>query len=111
MWTLEHDITSPDFGVKGAAVHIDNWAYIGPRVTILSGVRIGTGAVVAAGACCPRMLSLGFRRGVPAKFTKKGPSFNIRRIQSLISRAFYANTKASPVRSSPKHFSGKSRLL
>lgn len=24
IWTLEHDVTSPDFGVKGAPVHIDN---------------------------------------------------------------------------------------
>jgi acetyltransferase-like isoleucine patch superfamily enzyme len=50
IFTCEHDITSPDFWMKGGAVYIDDWVYIGPRVTILPSVRIGEGAVVAAGA-------------------------------------------------------------
>lgn len=74
IWTLEHDITSPDFGVKGAAVYIDDWAYIGPRVTILPGVRIGTGAVVAAGAVVTKDVEpWTMVGGVPAKFIKKRP--------------------------------------
>jgi len=74
IYTLEHDITSPDFGSKGAAVHIDDWAYIGPRVTILPGVRIGLGAVVAAGAVVAKDVEpwtvVG---GIPAKFIKNRP--------------------------------------
>jgi len=74
IYTLEHDITSPDFGSKGAAVHIDDWVYIGPRVTILPGVRIGAGAVVAAGAVVTKDVEpWTMVGGVPAKFIKKRP--------------------------------------
>jgi acetyltransferase-like isoleucine patch superfamily enzyme len=74
IWTLEHDIASPDFGIKGGAVHIDNWVYIGPRVTILPGVRIGEGAVVAAGAVVTKDVEpWTMVGGVPARYIKKRP--------------------------------------
>jgi maltose O-acetyltransferase len=74
IFTLEHDTTSPNFGVKAGAVHVDDWVYIGPRVTILPSVRIGTGAVVAAGAVVTKDVEpWTMVGGVPAKFIKKRP--------------------------------------
>ncbi len=49
IYTRDHDISSPDFEGVSAPVQIDDWAYLGSRVTILPGVHIGEGAVVASG--------------------------------------------------------------
>jgi maltose O-acetyltransferase len=50
IYTMEHDIDSPDFAEVGAPVAIDDYVVIGTRVTILPGVHIKKGAVVASGA-------------------------------------------------------------
>jgi len=50
IYTLQHDIDNPGFGITGGPVIIEDYVYIGPRTTILPNVRIGYGAVVAAGA-------------------------------------------------------------
>lgn len=50
IYTLEHDIDDPYFASIGGPVVIEDYVYIGTRVTILPGVRIGRGAVVASGA-------------------------------------------------------------
>ena len=68
IYTLEHDIDDPMFGAVGGPVVIEDYAYLGTRVTVLPGVRIGYGAVVASGAVvtkdvAPYMLV----GGVPAK--------------------------------------------
>ena len=68
IYTREHDIDDPFFAEKGGPVVIEDYAYIGTRVTILPGVTIGRGAVVASGAVVsknvtPYMLV----GGVPAK--------------------------------------------
>ena len=68
IYTREHDIDDPFFAEKGGPVLIEDYAYIGTRVTILPGVTIGKGAVVASGAVvttsvAPYMLV----GGVPAK--------------------------------------------
>jgi putative colanic acid biosynthesis acetyltransferase WcaF len=72
IYTREHDIDDPYFAECGGAVVIDDYAYIGTRVTILPGVRIGKGAVVASGAVvtkdvAPYMLV----GGVPAKVIRE----------------------------------------
>lgn len=54
IWTLHHDYNSPDFAQMGAAVTIEDYAWICSRAIILPGVRIGKGAVVAAGAVVTR---------------------------------------------------------
>ena len=54
IFTREHDVQSPDFAEIGAPVVIDDYVYIGTRVTILPGVHIGEGAVVASGAVVTR---------------------------------------------------------
>ena len=45
-----HDTQSPSFGYKSAPIVIGNYAWIGVNATILMGVTVGDGAVVAAGA-------------------------------------------------------------
>lgn len=48
--TATHDVQSPGFAGVNAPVVIGDFAWIGARALILPGVRIGTAAVVAAGA-------------------------------------------------------------
>ncbi|QQG43448.1 MAG: acyltransferase [Candidatus Daviesbacteria bacterium] len=50
IYNSEHDINSEDFRATVAAVKISDYVFIGPRVIILPGVKIGEGATVAAGA-------------------------------------------------------------
>ena len=50
IFTAEHDPNTPDFAMVGAPVEIEDYVYVASRSTILPGVRLGTGAVVAAGA-------------------------------------------------------------
>ncbi len=68
IWTLEHDINDPDHGTVPASVRIEDHAWIAARSTILPGVTIGRGAVVAAGAVVARDVPpLAVVAGVPAK--------------------------------------------
>ena len=50
VWTLEHDPMDPSFKSRGADVVIEDYAWIANRAIVLPGVRVGEGAVVAAGA-------------------------------------------------------------
>lgn len=50
MMTAKHDIQDPDFVDAYAPISIGDRAWIALRATILGGVTIGEGAVVAAGA-------------------------------------------------------------
>ncbi len=50
IYNSEHDINSDDFKAITAPVEISDYIFIGPRAIILPGVKIGKGAVVAAGA-------------------------------------------------------------
>ena len=71
MYTMEHDIDSPDFDEIGAPVTIQDYVVIGTRVTILPGVTIGRGAVVASGAVVTRDVKpFTVVGGVPAVFIK-----------------------------------------
>lgn len=64
----EHDINSEDFRAISAPVEIGDYVFIGSRAVILPGVKIGRGAIVAAGAVVtkdvPEYMIVG---GVPAK--------------------------------------------
>lgn len=68
IWTLEHDPNDYNHDVKGGAVIIEDYVWIATRVTILPGVKIGRGAVVASNSVVtkdvPDMAIVG---GVPAK--------------------------------------------
>ena len=48
--TSQHLKDDPDFGVEDKPIVIEDYAWVGSRATILPGVTIGKGAVVAAGA-------------------------------------------------------------
>lgn len=64
----EHDIQSPMFDPITAPVSIGNFVFIGPRAIILPGVKIGWGAVVAAGAVVTKDVpDLVIVAGVPAQ--------------------------------------------
>lgn len=72
MITGSHDINNPDFTADFLPIHIGHHCWIGTGATILQGVKIGDGAVVAAGAVVtkdvPAWTVVG---GVPAKAIMK----------------------------------------
>jgi maltose O-acetyltransferase len=68
IYTAEHDPNDRDFAMVGAPVVMEEYVYVGSRALILPGVRLGKGAVVAAGAVVtkdvPEYTIVG---GVPAR--------------------------------------------
>ncbi len=50
IYNSEHNINSEDFHAISASVIIGDYVFIGPRAIILPGVKIGKGAIIAAGA-------------------------------------------------------------
>lgn len=68
IYTMQHDIDDPGFREVEGDVLIDDYVVIGTRVTILPGVRIGKGAVVASGAVVTHDVEpYSVVGGVPAK--------------------------------------------
>jgi maltose O-acetyltransferase len=66
--TLGHDPQSPGFADEGGEVRIGDKVWICFRATILPGISLGTGAVVAAGAVVTRDVEpYAIVAGVPAK--------------------------------------------
>jgi len=68
IYNSEHNIHSPGFEATEEPVTIGDYVFIGARAIILPGVKIGNGAVIAAGAVVtkdvPPMIIAG---GIPAK--------------------------------------------
>jgi acetyltransferase-like isoleucine patch superfamily enzyme len=63
-----HDINSPKFDSVCKPMVIEDYAWIATRATIMSGLRIGRGAVVAAGAVVTRNVpDYDIVAGVPAR--------------------------------------------
>ncbi|WP_317171782.1 acyltransferase [Spirosoma validum] len=79
--TADHEIDSPNFKGRTKSVTIYDYVWIGTRVTILPGVIIGKGAVVAAGSLVTKDVQpYAVVAGVPAKFLKfrsKNLEYNI----------------------------------
>jgi maltose O-acetyltransferase len=66
--TAFHPVDDPQFRVQTRPVTIEDYGFIGTRATILAGVTIGRGAVVAAGAVVTRDVPpLAIVAGVPAR--------------------------------------------
>jgi maltose O-acetyltransferase len=64
----EHDINSADYGNSFGPVEIGDYVFIGPRAIILPNVKIGKGAVVAAGAIVTKDIpEFEIWGGIPAK--------------------------------------------
>jgi acetyltransferase-like isoleucine patch superfamily enzyme len=68
IWTMQHQVNDPEFGCESAPVVIEDFAWISCRAVVLPGVRIGKGAVVAAGAVVTKDVEpFAVVGGVPAK--------------------------------------------
>jgi maltose O-acetyltransferase len=84
IYNSEHDLESDSFSARTEPVEIGDYVFIGPRVVILPGVKIGKGSVVAAGAVVtkdvPDFTIVG---GVPAKVIgerkNKNPNYKLGR--------------------------------
>lgn len=71
IFTMEHDPDDDGFAATGASVVVHDYAYIASGATILPGVEIGRGAVVAAGAVVTKNVPDGkIVGGVPAKIIR-----------------------------------------
>lgn len=68
LWTLQHDYNSPTFAAAGGPIVINDRAWISYRATILPGVTIGEGAVVAANSVVTKDVApFTVVGGIPAK--------------------------------------------
>lgn len=68
IWTEQHDYNSPDFKAELAPVIINNYVWIASRATILPGLELGEGCVVACGAVVTKDVPpFTVVAGVPAK--------------------------------------------
>jgi maltose O-acetyltransferase len=68
IYNSQHDIEDENFQAVNAPVRIDDYVFIGPRTIILPGVKIGKGAVIAAGAVVTKDVPpFAICGGVPAK--------------------------------------------
>lgn len=75
IWSLQHDYRDPNFLVCGGQVEIDDYAWISCRVVILPGIKIGRGAVVAAGSVVTKDVpAFAVVGGVPAKKIAERPT-------------------------------------
>jgi acetyltransferase-like isoleucine patch superfamily enzyme len=54
LYTLGHDVHSPDFAPKGKPVRIDDYAVLFAGAMVMPGVHLGEGAVVMAGSVVTR---------------------------------------------------------
>ncbi len=68
IWTYEHNVHDDFHALSGAPVMIEDFVWICSRVTILPGVTIGRGAVVASGSVVTKDVApMSIVAGVPAK--------------------------------------------
>jgi acetyltransferase-like isoleucine patch superfamily enzyme len=68
IWTLSHDPHDDFHSVFGKDVVIEDYAWIASRATIMPGVRIGRGAVVASGSIVTKDVPpMAMVAGIPAK--------------------------------------------
>lgn len=64
----EHDVHSNDYGNSFGPVEIGDYVFIGPRAIILPNIKIGQGAVIAAGAVVTKDVpDFEIWGGIPAK--------------------------------------------
>ena len=68
IWTAQHDMNSPDFAYEEALVTIGDRCWVSGGVTILPGITVGEGCVIASGAVVTKDCEpYGIYAGIPAK--------------------------------------------
>ena len=81
IWTLQHDVHDDYHSNNGGDVIIEDYVWIASRVTVLPGVTIGRGAVVAANSVVTKnILPMTINAGIPAKVIgerKSGLKYNL----------------------------------
>lgn len=69
--TADHDIDAAKFSGRNKTVKIEDYVWIGTRVTILPGVTVGKGALIAAGSVVTKDVApFSVVAGVPAKLIR-----------------------------------------
>jgi maltose O-acetyltransferase len=86
IYSQEHDISSIDFVASSSPVTIGNYVFVGPRAIIMPGIKIGDGAIIAAGAVVTKDVDpFAVVGGVPAKFISerglKNPNYKLGRFK------------------------------
>lgn len=72
VFTLQHNIDDPNYATEGGSVKIADYAIISGRSTILPGVHVGVGAVVATNAVVTKDVGpYELVGGIPARFIRK----------------------------------------
>jgi acetyltransferase-like isoleucine patch superfamily enzyme len=84
IYNSEHDLENEDFSAREEPVEIGDYVFIGPRAIILPGVKIGKGAVVAAGAVVTKDVpDFAIVGGIPARVIgerkNKNPNYKLGR--------------------------------
>lgn len=84
IYNSEHDLTAEDFIATLAPVEIEDYVFIGPRAIIMPGIKIGRGAVIAAGAVVTHDVpDFSIVGGIPAKVIgerlNKNPKYHLGR--------------------------------
>lgn len=68
IWTLQHDYNSPYYEAKGGNTCIEDYVWIASGATILPGITVGKGSVIATGAIVTRNVEpYSIMAGIPAK--------------------------------------------
>lgn len=75
IWTADHDPDHPLFQLRQKPVVIEDFAWLSFRTTVLPGVTIGRGSVVAAGSVVAKDVPpYAIVGGIPAKVIRTRPS-------------------------------------
>jgi len=89
IYNSEHNINSEDFHATSAPVEIEDYVFIGPRVTILPGVKIGKGAIVAAGAVVTKDVLEYFK--TPRNQTRAKQPFKVLQLEEQIGASVHVS--------------------
>lgn len=80
IWTLDHDPNDDHYSTRAKSVIIEDYVWIASRVTVLPGVTIGRGAVVATNAVVTKDVApMTIVAGIPARvigFRKSSLQYN-----------------------------------
>lgn len=72
IFTVQHDVNDPHFAAWGQGVTLNEYSWISSGTTILPGITVGEGAVLASGAVATKNLEpYGVYAGIPAKKTSE----------------------------------------